>query len=318
MKKPYNILSIIIILIISSSCDDVFEEDISEDLIQITSPVPNTIIRGNTVQFLWQELEGADNYRIQITNSNRENIVDSLVTINSFTSILNPNEYQWTVRGENFAYETQYVNPINFTVQSSDDLTSQNVDLLTPSDNIYTNSSNIIFNWTELANADTYTFILIRRGNSDQTILEERNITATSINVDANVLSEDSEYRWLVGAANTISETTLTSRSFFLDRVLPNQPVLMLPADQQTVGLSNITFNWANGTDSGNVQSTITNTFQISTNVDFTTTITSETTENNSIQFQFTIPDTYYWRVRASDESGNESDYSVIRSIIIQ
>ncbi|AXT18312.1 hypothetical protein D7030_08370 [Flavobacteriaceae bacterium AU392] len=318
MKKPYNIILIISILIMSFSCDDVFEEDISEDLIQITAPIPNTIIRGNTVQFLWEELEGADNYRIQIMNNNRENIVDSLVSINSFTYILNPNEYQWTVRAENFAYQTEYVSQINFTVQSSDDLTNQNVSLLTPTDNIFTNSSNIIFNWTELANADTYTFILIRRGNNDQTIFEERDHTTTSINIDENVLNEDSEYRWLVGASNTISETTLTERSFFLDRVSPNQPILMLPTDQLTTGLSNITFNWSNGTDSGNVQSTITNTFQISTNIDFTTTITSETTENNSIQFEFTTPNTYYWRVRASDESGNESDYSTIRSIIVQ
>ena len=67
MKKQSNILILAVLFLITYTCDDILEEDITNDVVQTTAPSSNSVIEGNTVQFSWLGIDGADNYRIQIT-----------------------------------------------------------------------------------------------------------------------------------------------------------------------------------------------------------------------------------------------------------
>lgn len=125
--KTINNIIIIALSIFAWSCDDIVEEDITNDMILTISPTEGAIIEGNTVQFSWQELDGSDNYRVQVINNNQAIVVDSLSSTSNFSVALNPGTYQWRVKGENFAYSTQYTFPINFSVEASDNLTTQNL-----------------------------------------------------------------------------------------------------------------------------------------------------------------------------------------------
>lgn len=316
MKKLNNIL-LMMFIFLSFSCDDILEEDITDDNVQAIYPTEGAAIDGNTVQFSWQNLDGVDNYRVQIIKSNQTFEIDSLVATNMLTVILNPGTYQWRVRGENFAYQTAYSFPINFSTQASTNLTDQDVTLLSPSNNLYTRNINVIFTWNALTNATSYDFELIKKLTGEQTVFQETDINSTNLTIDATLIDEDAEYIWKVKALNHNSETQYSQRSFFLDREAPNQPALTSPENQATASTM-VTFNWTNGTDTGNIKSEITNTIEIATDANFNVITYLANTSNNSVQYEFVSTGTYYWRIKAIDAANNESNYSIVRSLIVE
>nr|WP_321234623.1 hypothetical protein [uncultured Psychroserpens sp.] len=317
MKKIPNILFALITLFIVS-CDDIVEEDIENDIVQTIFPTEDTVINGNTVQFAWQELDGADDYRVQIINDNQLLVVDSLVTVTAIDFVLNPGNYQWRVKGENFAYSTQYTFPINFSVEISEDLTNQNVILLTPSNNFYTNDTNIILTWTSISSANDYSLDVIKNNGGQETVLQEVNLVDTNFTLPTNIFDEDAEYLWKIKALNATSETSFSERTIFIDREVPGQPSLVSPSNLEAFSDATIDFNWTIGSDSGNIQSTRTNTLEISTDINFGTLLLSEDLENNSYQYTFSDLGTYYWRVIIFDAAGNIGDYSAVRSFTIE
>ncbi|WP_040254161.1 hypothetical protein [Psychroserpens mesophilus] len=318
MKKTLSYVFIIQLLIIAFSCDDIVEEDIENDTIQTIYPTEGMLIQGNTVQFAWQELDGADEYKVQVIDANQLLVVDSLVTVTNINFILNPGSYQWRVKGENFAYSTQYTFPINFSVEASDNLTNQNVMLLTPSDDFYTNDTNIILTWSPITNADIYSLDIIKNLSGQQTVYQETNITNTNVTLPSDIFEEDAEYVWQVKALNANSETNFSNRSIFVDREIPNQPSLVSPNNLESFTTFTIDFNWTTVNDTGNVQSLKSNVIEISTDINFGTVLFSETLVNNSYQFTFDNIGTYYWRVKTFDEAGNIGDYSVVRTLVIE
>lgn len=317
MKKTFSYFLLVFIVLSITSCDDILEEDISNDIVHIISPTHGSVIEGNTVQFSWQPLQGADNYRIQLLANNQAYVLDSLVSINHFIYSLNPGEYQWRIKGENFAYQTQYTFPASFIVEASNNLSNQLVILETPNNNFYTNQSGLLLTWNSINSADHYTLELIKSFNGQQTIFLENNITETMFSLPSEVFDEDAEYIWKVKAVNSISETVYSQRSLFIDRVVPNQPALVSPSDQQ-ISSSTVSFNWTIGPDMGNIKSPITNTIEISSDINFGSLIFSSNVANNSYQYKFENPGSYYWRVRVFDSANNIGDYSSVRLVTIQ
>ncbi|GGD07614.1 hypothetical protein [Hyunsoonleella pacifica] len=310
---------LLLFLAIICSCDDILEEDITNDTVQIIYPVANTSFDGNTVRFSWQSLDGADEYRVQITTIDQLNTIDTLVPSTELKYTLNTGDYQWRVRGENFAYQSAYTFPINFSVKETNDLSGQFVALQSPSENLYTNIPVTIFNWNTINAAESYNFQLIKKTTAgEQTVFQEANIMSNSITIEASVINEDAEYIWKLKAVNTTSESEFSERSLFLDTTAPNQPGLSEPANENTISPSMVTFNWTNGTDTGDLKSEITNTLEIAADSDFNNIVHNANTVNNSLQYEFTTPNTYYWRVIAIDAASNKSDYSIVRSIIVE
>ncbi|WP_046745016.1 hypothetical protein [Kordia zhangzhouensis] len=316
MGNNIKFLSIIWLLLFLS-CDDILEEDLSNDLVIPIMPSEGSTIVNNLVNFSWQSLEGADNYRLQLVRPSQNNMIllDSLVSGTSFQYPLEPGMYQWRVRGENFAYDTAYSFPISFTVEASSDLTNQTLLLNTPSANLYTNTTNLLFTWNELQFADSYTFELIKNLNGQTTLTQQGDITGTNYSVNASVFDEDAAYIWKVKAVNSNSETAYTSRSIYIDRQAPNQPLLVSPANEEIITAIAIDFNWTTGQDSGNVQSEVSSILEIAQDANFNTIIESFTVTNGTSQ-QVDIPNvgTYYWRVKTKDVAGNSSSYSISRS----
>jgi hypothetical protein len=317
MKKNSILISALILFTISYSCDDILEENIVNDDIQIISPINGHTNEGGSVQFLWNFIDGADEYNIQIFNQNQSLELDSLVTETIFNYDLNPGNYQWRVKGINFAYETAYSFPQSFEVQLSQNLAIQELILNTPSDNFYTNNSNIVFTWSSLTPSEKYNFLLIQSISGQQTIHQQDEISDVFLELDPNLFALDAEYIWKVKAVNSISETPFTEYSLFIDRTPPNQPVLVSPVNQGNVNLT-VSFDWSNGSDVGGVQSPITNNIEISTEINFQPILVVENTSANTYQYNFSDVGTYYWRVKATDEATNESIYSAVREIIVQ
>jgi hypothetical protein len=178
-------------------------------------------------------------------------------------------------------------------------LTNQSIILNTPSDDFYTNSTNILFTWNALAFADSYTFELVKNLNGQTTLIQQTGITNTNFSVNANLFDVDAEYIWKVKAINASSETMYTSRSVFLDRQAPNQPSLVTPTADEIITGTTVDFNWTVGQDSGNIQSEVRSILEIAQDANFNTIIESYTISNgNAQQVNFASTGTYYWRVQ--------------------
>ncbi|MBN8641135.1 MAG: hypothetical protein J0L86_04915 [Flavobacteriales bacterium] len=301
--KPLLLLLFVIFLY---SCEDIIEEDITDDIVQVVYPQNNQNIYSNVVNFQWNSLNGADDYRVQVFDENSSIVLDSLVNQNSLSFPLSQGEYQWRVRGENFAYVSSYSTNHTFTIFETDDLTNQQVVLSSPADGFYTNNPSLVLTWQNLNAADNYSFELVRVTNGDVVINQQSNLTATSLNLNSTILNQNAEYRWKIKGVNSTSETNYSARKFYLDTVLPNQPVNTLPANNSTQTINQtVSFSWSIPSDSGVIMSPISYTIEFSNSISFATIIQSSNVNVNTFQQTFTSAGDYYWRIIAKDLAGN-------------
>lgn len=321
--KTINKIMLLAVALIAFSCEDILEDDISNDTVQIISPLNGDEIESNVVKFQWNSLKGADKYRVQVYGDNQSVVLDSLVDgKTSLTYPLLEGDYQWRVRGENFAYQSTYSVQSAFSMFISDDLTNQQVVLSAPDPDSYVNFTNVTLNWQTLVHATSYSVEVINVGNGQQVFINPT-ITGTSITLN-NPNLVDGTYEWRVKAKNSANNTeTLlyTARKFSIDRVLPNQPGFVptsTPPDNGTpiVANTSISFTWVSPSDSGAVMSPITYVIQFS-NDNFSTTFQSTDVTQTSFPQSFNTAGIYYWRVIAKDKAGNTSVPSVIRKFTI-
>ena len=319
--KTINKLFLILLLVIAYSCDDIIEEDITDNNITVQYPLNEQEIKSNVVNFQWEELKGADDYRIQIYATGQNVMVDTLVNKANFTYNLTPGKYQWRVRGENFAYQTPYTFPASFTLTETSDLTNQQVLLLYPDPGAYTKNLTPTFSWTNVSAATNYSYQLIDITNGNSLLHEENSLTGTSISLPTGIITQDGQYTWKVKALNTENETEtpFASRNFYVDTTPPNVPLNTTPVDnKQTPVNEEVDFSWTVATDSGPVSSSISYTIQIAQDQNFATIINSAITTSPTYQYTFTLAGNYYWRVKATDKAGNVSTFSTAYKITIQ
>jgi hypothetical protein len=296
-----------------ASCEDILEEDITNDIVSPTSPIEGAIIQSNIVNFQWNTLDGADKYRVQLFDNNQVVILDSLVSQTNLSYPMNSGAYKWRVRGENFGYQSTYSLPISFSVVQSTDLTTQQVILSSPSNSFYTNTNSTNLAWQDLAPADTYNVEIINVTNGSSIVYQQSGITTTFLNLSNTIFSSNGEYIWKVKAVNTTSATPFSSRTIFIDRTVPNQPQLGLPANNSTQLINQaLTFNWTTAADSGTIQSALSYVIEFSNSNTFATLTQSSNASTNSLQQTFTAVGDYYWRVKTLDAAGNVSSYSTI------
>ncbi len=329
LKYYFNIItkySLIIGLILSmSSCNAIFENDITKKKVNLILPIDGQVLATNQVNFKWQELEGATNYRIEIvspTFATLQNFVlDSLVSGNNYSYILSPGEYQFKIRGENSAYQSLYTGPYSITVDSISDLSNQIIKLNSPTANYYTNLNTITCNWDSHYAANKYEFQLRSDTGFTSTniLLFVPDIVGSAYTIPVSYLQEG-KYSWGIKAYNQNSSSEFSSRNMVVDLTKPNDVTLVTPLDDVTTTSSVVVFKWDSGVDTGIAQSTVSTKIEISTDSMFTTFYNqSNLIYLDSLEVDFsTNNDEYWWRVIAMDEAGNESEnYSSKRKITI-
>lgn len=273
-------------------------------MVQIISPINNAEIESNVVNFRWNNIDGADKYRIQVYASNQSMILDTLVNPSGFTYPMRGGDFQWRIRAENSAYQSSYTFPANFTIIETDDLGNQQMILSSPREGFYFNTTNVTLSWQALRAADKYQLDLTNMATG--AIFPKPDITGNSVTFSATELTQDAKYTWKVKAENESSETLYATRSFSIDRVNPNQPQNSLPANnsRQSANLQ-LDFTWNMPPDNGVVQSPISYIIEFSNTADFGAVTQTSNSLNPNFQQIFTQLGDYFWRVRATDEAGN-------------
>jgi hypothetical protein len=309
--KTTNKIILLLLAILVISCEDIFEENISDDKVETISPKDSTTIESNVINFQWNILDGAKKYRLQVLNENKTIVLDSLVSKTSLNCPLLAGKYQWQVRGENFAYESKYSNPLTFSMVVSNDLSNQQVVLSSPDNNSYKNNSNITLKWQKLAAATSYS-VQVLNTTTGESVYTAENITETSVVLNNSMITKDANYQWKIRGVNSTSQTAqFSSRNFMIDTVVPNLPQNSLPANNATV-TNNVstTYTWISPTDTGVVQSPLLHTIEFSTSNTFSTILFKTDNATTSYKHTFTVIGDYYWRIKTTDTAGNVTAYS--------
>lgn len=315
MNRLFWSLFTIGLLLAWGGCTDILETDISEDEVVIRLPLDSTTSTQSVQTFWWEELDGADAYRLTVVSPSFDNIQRRALEVvvaadaTSYDTTLISGTYQWTLVGENGGYSSQ---PVIYTLfvesDTSSDLTTKSILLTSPASNTNTNESTIDFRWDPMANALNYTIQVASPDFSDN-----GNILLNELTEDNNFSATFSEgdYRWRVRGENNTSVSPYSERAFSIDQTAPSAPQLSAPADDAEVTLP-VTLSWT--PDATSSQDTL---YIFSDSLSNNQILKLGTT-STSYSFNDSSFTEYFWRVRSIDAAGNVGGFSGWRKFIVQ
>ncbi len=278
----------------------------------LVTPVNNTTDIDTLTTFVWNNAERANSYTFQISS-------DSLfgsVFLEETTSDTSVNagglefqqKYFWRVKSSNSAGDSEYSVVNSFTVKAEDASVPQ---LLSPVNNEENAERSPDFIWSMAQGAIKYEFQLssvldFSSLNEHQTLTD----TTFSLNSDLNY---ETQYFWRVRGIG-VSDTSDWSPVFNFKTIVdkPQAPVLVSPENEASdIDITSL-FKWSS------VNNAESYTLQISEVTDFTS-LYFESTVSDTMDTagDFNYQSVYYWRVKASNSTG-DSDFSTTFSFTIK
>lgn len=210
-----------LVSLIVFQCDDIVEEDISDDEVFLFAPADGVEVDSGSVTFVWDFLDGASNYRLLVVSPDFDapaNVyADTLLADNKFTVTLDkPGTYAWGISASNSAYATPFfVN--NFTIaegQRDTDISDQVVTYISPAAGVTAAPGNVVFLWEALAGARNYRVQIV-----SPTFDAISDIVFDSVTTDdrVSVALDSGQYEWQVLGINNSSQTERVSRKLLVD-----------------------------------------------------------------------------------------------------
>ncbi|MCM1722609.1 hypothetical protein [Bacteroides ovatus] len=116
----YFIQLLTIVSLLLSSCDDFFEDDISDKTIQVICPSDKTEISSNKISFVWSEEDGVEKYHVVIVSPSfdkaQQLVCDTILTSYKMELQLPKGDYQWSIQAENSGYKS-LINYLTFKIK---------------------------------------------------------------------------------------------------------------------------------------------------------------------------------------------------------
>jgi hypothetical protein len=294
-------------------CTDVLEQDLDGDLITLLAPADNLVTTEVSQVFWWEPADEPTGYRLRMVSPTFDSIARLVIDEEieegvTFETTLPAGEYQWTVIGINsFSETTPVIRNLTILDDSTQNLSNQNVLLVSPVDDQVQSDSIVSFLWQELDFASNYRIQIATPDFSNSSFITEDVIVEVD---NYSTVLTDSEYQWRVRGENETSVTPYSTHSFFIDSSAPSAPILNTPNDRDTVSAP-VFLGWS--IDESSSQDTLY--------------IYSDSLLNNLIiqiglvetSYTFTNPvlDKYFWRLRSVDAAGNVSPFSPVRSFCV-
>lgn len=120
---------------------------LNNQLVNLVSPLDNTITNDSVITFLWQPLSAATSYRIRCANPDFSNSTflefDQLIPVDNYTHTFPDGTYRWQVRAENASSSSPYTEQ-GFTI----DTQAPGAPVLTAPANAVTTTSPVDLSWT--------------------------------------------------------------------------------------------------------------------------------------------------------------------------
>ena len=295
-------------VLLSSCTRDFVELDLSTRNVVLLSPPDNYITASNTINFWWEETDGAFEYHLQIVDSSFSYItqlmLDTTIESEQFSFSLPPGDYQWRVKALNGSSSTSYTVPRSLTVDTTSNISTQTILLLSPTNNLSTNTTALNFRWSPLGSADDYRFQVL---NSRSQIITDQVITDDSISYTLS----SGTYPWKVRGQNSVSNTPYSTRTITIDLVGPVAPALLLPTHGDTLP-NPVALSWSRDASATGDSLFIYTDSLVSAPV-YMAYLTPTT-----YSFTGTSTQIYFWRLKSRDAAGNWSAYSTVRKFKVQ
>lgn len=306
---------IICLSLLLYGCKDFIATDLRDKNMSVLAPADSLSTTSATINFYWEELDGALTYHLQIAKPSFDAITvivaDTTLTGTQYTKVLTPGNYQWRICAKNGSTQTPYV-VRSFTIDSTSDLSTQTLILFSPTNEYATNDSSVSFNWYGLYNATQYRLLLKSHatGFSGTQVLPDQVITDTTLTLSS--LSEG-YYDWGVRAESGISNTSYVVRSVYVDYTNPGAVSPGNPVNNAIITGPSITFSWSNTTDTG---SPLYDSLYVYTDTAMNTIRKAISINGTSLNDTLAIG-VYYWRIKAYDKAGNQGNFSVLRKFTV-
>jgi len=316
MKKIVrNSLLVVLFTTILFACSDFIVKDLKNKDVTLLAPANNLVTIQLTHTFWWDFVEGAEGYNLQIVEGSFTSVtnyvLDTLINKNKFVYTLYPGTFHWRVKGVNNGGETNFAT-FKLEIDSSLDISSQQVILTAPSDLNITNNDNSTFTWNSLLNADDYLIEIHQNTWGGGLVYGPQIVNGTSI---TTVLPEGTIV-WGVQARNATSNTatSFSIRTLTIDTTPPNMVTLVAPADNATLSNTFNTYSWNQGANTGTA---LTDDIYFYSDTTATNLIKTAQVVGTSHQDSLGVG-TYYWRVQSTDAAGNIGPFSNVRRVNIQ
>lgn len=302
----------IVILTCTTSCEDFIERNLEKKSVTVLAPYDGFLSNGASVTFWWEELKGAREYNIQVVKPSFDVInsivLDTNVTEDKLVYDFQPGNYQWRIKAKNGGSETKYVT-MNFSVDSTQNLSNQIVSLISPANGSFTKSKSIVLKWNKVSYADDYRVEILTSSNS--TLFVNASVTG---DVLSYTFENEGTYRWKVRAQNASSVSAFsTANEITIDATTPGVPTGLTVTKSVSIP-RNFTFNWTRAADSG---TELKDSVYIYDNAATITPIKQKLASTASHIDSVSIDGTYYWRVKTFDKVGNISGFSATNTFTI-
>jgi len=218
----------------SSSCSDIFEEDIENRRIDLLAPADDDTLTDLDVSFLWREDDDINLFRFQLYESNddysqfQKLVADTLMVENQYFASLDTGNYLWRVRGENSEINrTVYTNYNQLYVSNTSDIdiSDQTVFLVSPTGQKGTMNTDVIsitFQWTQITGAEGYIFSLSNDITfTDAFVLDSTISGQASTNITiSDIPSATKNWYWRVYAYNNSYQSNTGFQDFATDTTI--------------------------------------------------------------------------------------------------
>ena len=314
-----NLIIIFSIALIAISCTkDFVVKDIKNASITINAPADNLNTPTNAITFWWEELDGAENYNLQIVKPNfgavQQLLVDTNITGNKFYYTFSPGTYQWRIKAMNAGGSTVYFTR-NIIIDTTSNLSYLTVSVNYPNSGYLTGIKTVQFNWNAL-NAATYYEIEVKDSQGG-VVTNVSNIYSTSFTHTFTNVS-DAYYTWRVKAHN--SQTTSnynTANTFTIDVTAPTPSSIIFPSiGALNVNGINDSLKWSR-VGGNSLLSTKYDSLVIGTDSTFASYLVAQRVNGTSLKISNIMPpltapspagnNYYWWRIFSVDSAKNVS-----------
>lgn len=303
-----------LLALVFAGCSEIFEKNIEDETVVIIAPADATVTELQTLQFWWEEIDGADEYDFELVYPDFVSptllLIDSTVSRNLVTFSLSPGfSYTWRVRAINGAYESGWTEG-TLTVDSALSCLDQIVLLTAPAEGVSTIDSVIFFDWEPLSCATEYEW---EAADASGTVVAGPYLFSED---SATIEVPEGALIWKVRAIEDQTSTFQSISTLYVDRTAPATPVLNAPVNNDSIGNGTaVTFTWTSETSTN---SPITDYFELWPDSLQSAPYFQDGNMDGMVA-QDSLPDgTYYWRVQSEDAAGNVSDWTGTRILKVE
>jgi hypothetical protein len=277
----------------------------------LTSPPVGAINVELRPVFSWEAVSNATYYTLQVSSdpSFVYPVIDETVNATSFVPAVNLTEatkYFWRVQAGYNSYTSEWVQG-HFTTVSDFSLNPPN--LLYPENSTFNIELRPVFSWELVEGAAVYVLQVSTDSSFAHFTINER-VSATSYMTSFD-LESDTAYYWRVRAENENGPSNWSDRFQFetvhIEEPKIPAPIVATPDGEKGEGTIDLSWNAVSDAEIYHVQVSKNKAFPLTALEQINSKATAETT-STSLEVDLP-PGTYYWRVRAENESGY-SDWS--------